>query len=91
MVCGVVVFDVRGWDGAHSSGSGIWWIGGARQFGWKPFGWAGMWGPPPSSQLVAAVACSGFEVLSAVGVHPRPHAVARSGHVVWGLDLRGRE
>ena len=33
VVCGVVVFVVRGGNGEHASGSGIRWIGGARQVG----------------------------------------------------------
>ena len=33
VVCGVVVFVVRGGNGAHASGSGVRWIGGARQVG----------------------------------------------------------
>ena len=32
-VCGEAVFVVRGGCGAHVSGSGIWWTGGARNVG----------------------------------------------------------
>jgi hypothetical protein len=70
-VCGVVVFGIRGGDGVHASGSGIWWIGGARQVGWKPVGWAGRWGPPPSGRLVV---CGGWgDMVGAHAVWVRAH------------------
>ena len=72
VVCGVVVFVGRGGDGAHASGSGVRWIGGARQVGHKPFGWVGMWGPPPSGRLVVCGGPGGVVVAHAVWVRPHP-------------------